>query len=307
MKNIGTPPVESSRLGRLVGPAQRFAERLWFKGIQIAYTDPARWRYRHRLKPPAEDVTVRFLIPLISPAKSNDWNVVCNNLKSTVDALRRQTSSNWTATISGQCVPKGIVFDDKVTFLPYKVPAYSARSDKKEKLRKLVRHAARSDRSDGYVFCLDGDDIPHPTLVEYIVSDNNGHGYYLPKGYLVDFGRQASVGFGIPPNAGHPFHMINGSTNILRFDLRSNRNDKLPVFLRGPHKKTPERVRPFGREIEPVPFPAMLYVFNHGDNIVVHRGQAGLHMSALKDASTDPREFEAVMREFGLSDNPASS
>ncbi len=61
--------------------------------------DPKAWRRAHPLQPPADKVVVRFIIPLISRTKAKDWEVVCRNLAQTLDALRRQTSPHWRATV----------------------------------------------------------------------------------------------------------------------------------------------------------------------------------------------------------------
>lgn len=244
---------------------------------------------------------MHFLIPLISRTKSREWDVVCKNIVRTVEALRGQSSDQWVATIACQTRPKGINFDGQVRFLRYQTAPRINCNDKTEKIRALIRHTAKRDHRDGYIFFLDADDIPHPNLVDYIVKDNNGHGYFLPQGYLVDLTERKAVGFGIYPNENVPFHTLNGSTNALRFDTRKHRGHVFPALLRGPHMFTHERVRPFGYDIQPVPFPAMLYVFNHGDNLEVHRGRGRFQTNALETATIEGREFNSLLSEFGCS------
>ena len=286
--------IEPGWIRTQIGLTQRISERLWFKAQEISFADPAIWRRRHPFIAPSDNVVVRFLIPLISPYKANNWLNVCKNLESTVNALRRQTCPNWTVTICCQQAPVGIDFDNQVTFVQYKPHTPRHLIDKKEKLRLLIRRTAQTTRSDGYIFCLDGDDIPHPNLVEYITNNNNGHGYYLPKGYLIDTDKKIAIGYA------KSFHTINGSTSALRFDLRKGRHHVIPAILRGPHKKTPERVKAFGLEVEPIPFPAMLYMFNNGDNLELHRGRGAKQLRALKNFHKHEDSFTKIMREFGI-------
>lgn len=270
--------------------------------------DPEAWKRAYPLQPPAKDVVVRFVIPLISKTKANDWDVVCRNLDRTLASLKRQTNPNWRATIACQTRPDGICWDDQVRFLPFKIAPRQKGSDKPRKQRFLIRDAAQRDRQDGYLFFLDADDILHPRLVEHIVTDNNGHGYSITQGYMVDLSERRAVplGIGTKPNdaAVKPFYKVCGSSSAIRFDLRQNKGHANMAYRRGSHGRLHESMLEFGIEMKPVPFPAALYVFNHGDNLQKHRGVEGGKLASLQSSTVADDLFAQVMREFALPDDP---
>ena len=262
--------------------------------------NPDEWRRRNPLRPPSEDVLVRFIIPLISKKKARNWQTVCENLNRTIGSLRGQTSGRWKAIVTCQDRPDGIAFDDQVRFLPYPIPANVRSTDQPAKQRHLIRAASQLDRSDGYIYFLDADDILHPDLVEYIVSDNNGHGYTITRGYMIDFAARKAVPLGHGPNEQYLFREANGSSAALRFDMRTNRALCGPAFKRGPHSQTHRRAAEYGLDLAQVPFACALYVFNHGDNMQLHRGVSGWKEDLLAAARTTPDEWDTIVRSFRL-------
>ena len=290
-------------IGSLMGRIQRRLEHYQF-GLERRFGGrPSDWKRRHPWKPPSDEMTVRFIVPLIPPAKAHNWERVCQNLQRTISSLRCQSNSAWTVTIACQTRPDGINFDDQVKFLPYNVPCLPAKSDKTPKLRALTRHLGRVTRADGYLYYLDGDDILNPRLVEYILSDNNGHGYYVHTGYLVDLEKRRVICYGGIPNVDHPFFMINGSVTALRFDTRAGPTPVYPALMRGLHTESHLRLQKFGFNLTPIPFPAVLYVFNHGDNLETHRNKDTSKVAALEQIGANDELFRQVEAEFGLITN----
>jgi len=266
--------------------------------------DPARWAAAHPLAAPDADVTVRFVIPLVARARARDWARVTAHLSATLAALDRQTSDAWTATICGQDRPEGIAFDGaRLRFLPFPIRAPRKGSDKPRKQRFLIRDAAAGRPVDGYIFFLDADDILHPGLVAHIAGDNNGHGYTIPRGYVVDLAARRIAPAFPPEETGRdtlPLHRLCGSSAALRFDLRAGRHHAVPAFERGPHGETAERVRRFGLNLAPVPFPAVLYVVNHGDNLQIRRGKGHTKTAYLDDHALPEAALGDILAAFGL-------
>lgn len=266
--------------------------------------EPEAWKAAHPLQLPSDDVVVRFIVPLISRTKANDWEVVCRNLGHTLGSLRRQTSPRWRVTIACQTRPPGIDWDDQVRFLEFPIAPYRKGNDKQRKQRFLIRETSRQDKSDGYLFFLDADDLLHPRLVEHIVTDNNGHGYSITQGYMVDLSARQAVPLGIetarPSPVDRPFNAMCGSSSAIRFDLRRDRAHAGIAYRRGAHGNLHVHVAKFGLSLEPVPFPAALYVFNHGDNLQRHRGVEQSKLDALEASPIDPAGFEEIMRDFDV-------
>jgi len=93
-----------------------------------------------------------------------------------------------------------VAFDGaRVRFLPFPIRGRATGSDKPRKQRFLIRDAAQGPARDGYIHFLDADDILHPRLVAHIVTDNNGHGYSVTHGWVVDFAARR-----IPSREGTP-------------------------------------------------------------------------------------------------------
>ena len=274
--------------------------------------DPAAWAAAHPLAPPAADVTVRFLVPLISRAKAHDFARVSRNLGHTLASLARQTSDRWSVTICGQDRPEGVAFDgDRVRFLPFPIRARAKGSDKPRKQRFLIRDAAQGPARDGYIHFLDADDILHPRLVAHIVTDNNGHGYSVTHGWVVDFAARR-IAPAVPPEESgtdtRPLYRLCGSSAALRFDLREGAHHVTPAFERGAHGNTATRVARFGLHLAPVPFGAVLYSVNHGDNLQIHRGLGDTKTGYLDAHALPPEEYAPILARFGLPpEGPAGS
>lgn len=126
--------------------------------------------------PVSDNSYVHFIIPLIAPNMAKSWPGVCANLRNTLLSLLNQSNAQWRASICCQSMPEGLPVDDRVTFVRYRIPGSLLIIDKAAKLRALIRDIFKTE-FDGYLYFLDGDDIVHPELVDFILCDNNGHGY----------------------------------------------------------------------------------------------------------------------------------
>lgn len=237
--------------------------------------DPIKWREKHPLMPVDDDMIVYFFIPIFEKKRAPDWSVVSANLSRTLAALLRQTDPRWRAIICSQDRPDCELPDPRIEFIRYSV-SHGGGSDKEEKMRHMARTLARRERRDSYVFFLDGDDIPHPRLVEFILNDNNGRGYYLPEGYGLDLRSGDVFHYSDEPAIDYSFSRTCGSSHAVRFDARRDMSQVLHVALRGPHGKMRENmISRFGIDMKPVPFPAMVYTINHGtsDQDIIQSGR----------------------------------
>ncbi|MEM6615064.1 MAG: hypothetical protein AAF619_00900 [Pseudomonadota bacterium] len=246
---------------------QLFFERLRFKMERHSVVrDPETWRSRHPIAPTSENVIVTFLIPIFERARAPDWSRVSVNLIRTLGSLRKQTDTRWRAIICSQDLPDNLHLQANEVFLHYPV-SHAGSTDKLHKLRFMARWLVANKRDDGYAFFLDGDDIVHPELVGYMLDDNNGHGYYLPHGYCFDsksgdmYRSTDEIGGGVA------FTDICGSCHAVRFDARCKTGATLHVSLRGDHMVATQNLKQrLGLNLSPVPFPAMIYVINHGSS-----------------------------------------
>lgn len=264
-----------------------------------AVKDPVAWRNKHPILPPSNTPVVTFFTPIFEKQRAPHWNTVVQNLQTTVKAVRAQNNPNWRMIICSQDVPEGIDFDDQVVFLEYPIK-HNGESDKLPKLRHISRFVARKYCDDGYAFFLDGDDIPHPDLVRFIVEDNNGQGYYIDKGYGADL--TAGDLFDLIEADGRPkpFYVCCGSCNAVRFDCRKDRSNLLHVSLRGDHMSVAENMeKRVGLKLSAIPFAAMIYTVNHGTSDQDLIGRRGNYAQTAGVRKIDDQRGRAILSEFG--------
>ena len=263
---------------------------------------------KHPAQAPSGDPVVVFLIPLISRARARDWALVTRLLQGTLRSLRTQSDPRWHALVCGQDQPDGIENDTHLTFLPYSTPDEDTDSathfDKWHKRRALIDHLVkRFAGRDGYSFSLDADDLLHPDLVLHIVSDNNGGGYYGETGYMMDY-QSGNLAWCGPRSLRRPFakpflrHC--GSSAAIRFDFRSTTEGDWMLRRPGHHRLLPETMAVQGLTVTPFPFPAGIYVVNHGDNIRNRRGKMDEKLTYLRQNALDQKETAAVRDIFSL-------
>lgn len=260
------------------------------------------WQAANPLDPPSNDPKVIFSIPLVSRERSSDWNIVERNLARTIASLHRQTDPNWTALICGQDKPGSVTFDDRIIFLKSEAPTVFY--DKPYKANELARWVLQNMAGqDGYMFPIDADDIPHPDLNAHMRRDNNGQGYLIDKGYMYDAetGRLAYFQWPDKTYPGtKPFFYHCGSCRALRFDLRGGADFSGLLLDQPSHRLAPEHARRFGFKLAPIPFHAMIYMMNHGENMQVRRERMPRKMKHFRRSPVPAEIGETVIETFML-------
>ncbi|MFQ6547181.1 glycosyltransferase family 2 protein [Aestuariibius sp. 2305UL40-4] len=262
------------------------------------------WRTRNTLPPPSGHGTVIFALPLVAKARSDDWGQVEANLAGTLKSFQNQTRPDWHAYICGQDRPV-LPEDDRITFLPF--DRKDAFFDKGAKMSKLARHILAEGPEEGYYFPFDADDILHPKVVDHILTDDNGAGYYIDKGYMLhaETGDLAALQ---PPDARFPnateFLRSCGSSTAIRLDRRAGADMATLIKKRGAHRKVPRNMTHFGLHMTPIPFYAALYVVGHGENMRQRRGKMAGKLQHLDISPLTAEEAAKVRQDFRLDDLP---
>ncbi len=262
------------------------------------------WRLRNRLPPPSGNGTVIFALPLVAKARSDDWSQVEANLARTLASFRNQTRKGWQAVICGQDRP-ALPQDDRITFLPFDGP--DTFFDKGAKMFALARHVLAKGPEEGYYFPFDADDILHPGVVEHILTDDNGAGYFIDKGYMMhaETGQLAALQ---PADARFPeateFLRSCGSSTAIRLDRRAGADIGALIAKRGAHRKVPRNMTHFGLHMTPIPFHAALYVVGHGENMRKRRGKMAGKLKHLDISPLTDEETAKVQHDFRLGDLP---
>lgn len=277
----------------------------------------AAWQAKLDAQPPSDDPVVVFAIPLIGRKRAQDWTTVCRNLARTMASIRNQTDPRWRVYICGQDRPDGVVFDDKVRFVPFrglvlpKLEKGMRGYDQGDKRVRLLDTVLRElSGRDGYYARWDADDILHPEVVRHVCEDNNGRGYLIETGIMadVDAGRMGWLAPSDEDGTTKAFWRMCGSSSFVRFDFRRQpRHWKQLMGRLSSHKRLVEWMAVHGMPLEPIPFPAGLYTYNHGENASAIKNNAtdaasdpSNRMGYLERNALDAAEAESQVAAFGL-------
>jgi hypothetical protein len=253
-----------------------------------------------------------FGIPLRSRQASRDWRRVCALLDATLNSALQQLNGDIQVIIACHEVPSTRARDSRVTFLEatFSRPRDGLEQmyDKRSKKIMLAEEVCR--RGGGYLMLLDSDDLVSNRIAEFVMQQNNKRGYVVDQGYIYDaqlrrltrvrdFDRicgSSVIPFLSPADCGDP-----------QFAWREYVGDTW-------HAEFRKAAADLGRSLEPLPFPAAIYVTNNGENHSTNarrrsRGNLrakvrGARELALERIGKDRPEVEAmILEEFGLASN----
>ncbi len=263
-----------------------------------------RWLERYSVEPLGNKAEVCFAIPLISAARSRDWNMVQALLRRTIHSLVSQSCGDWHAIICSQDRPDAVDLDPRISFLPYDGNLREGQlSDKPPKFKKIIRSLIANRKRDGYVFTLDSDDIVHPGLVAHILKRANPGGYIITRGYQLNLSNMqiAYRGFNKSRFSGtRPFHLVCGSCAAFRLDVREDNRYWEVLRTLGRHKDHVHTMAAFGLYMTRIPFPGAIYCVNHGENLQLKRGQINSKISYIRKRQLPDSERIKILQEFGF-------
>jgi len=240
---------------------------------------------------------IGFVLPFKPRSQSKNWEKDCALLEATIGSLLRQQSGDYKIYVVYSDKPGININSDKVMLLAFPYPFVT--SDKITSAKEILHHfkhdnimlERRWDKSrkimygcveaikDGcdYLMSVDADDLISDQLVKYITERTKEiklPGFYINKGYLYNYGssRMISINEGM--------QNFNGSTHILHASLIKETDFEngqwIDFNLFTSHGWILYRLKEeLGIELEPVPFPAVIYVA-HGGNISDVSSQKGL-------------------------------
>jgi hypothetical protein len=216
-----------------------------------------------------------FAIPLIARSLALDWDEACRSLVRTLRSVLNQSDPNFYVGVCCQDAPDlPPDIKHRVNLIDARFPPPNARNqemlvDKRRKKLELARVLA--EMGGGFYFALDADDLVSRDVVAYARQEADPNGYLIQSGYVMDAksGALAPVpGEWIPTT----FDQLCGSCAILnlsRADLPGGRrfahNDGLFCNL-DRHADFSADAAAIARPLNPVPFPAAVYVLNNGNN-----------------------------------------
>jgi hypothetical protein len=142
---------------------------------------------------------IGIVIPLKSAAVSKNWQVTCEQLKSTINSIENQNDKRYRYVVVGHECPKfligaklanGVSVFHKIIELEAPEPSKHElnqaflTNDKNMKIAVGIRELASAYNDIQYWFPLDADDLIRSDFVEKILSLPKKAGVVLNKGYI---------------------------------------------------------------------------------------------------------------------------
>jgi hypothetical protein len=259
--------------------------------------------------------TVVFTIPLKSRSACTDWAFAQANLRRTIRSIRAASGGDQAIVTVACHEPPELgaeAYAVEVLTVPFSPPEdpYTERLDGgRDKVRKRRFAAAwlrqELQGEDVYVMFLDADDLIHRDLLAHVL-EHGRESYLIDKGYLFD------TASGLLWKRTGGFHQICGSSLVYAFhpeELPSTWEDESTPFAsfgsnpyqRG-HQEYDLVATELGRPPTRLPFPAVVYLANHGESSSNLRTGVPRYPTAAGDLVW-PGEARSILHEgFGAPD-----
>jgi hypothetical protein len=242
-----------------------------------------------------------FGIPLRSRQTARDWDQVSHLFEATLNSVLAQSDPDFSVIVACHERPTAIGFTDPrvVTIeLPPRPIVGSAEQMKDKGLKHMCIGAALRRMGGGFLMFVDADDLVSNRIVAYVRRHPDPHGYIVDAGYEYD------CATGLVRMAPR-FDRLCGSCAVFNYALTD-----LPET---PHSTAPCRFTSFsnhshwrdiantqGRPLAPLPFRAVVFVRNNGENHSIATGNIGWRRRLLRTVLPSRRPSLGFCREFGL-------
>lgn len=241
---------------------------------------------------------IAFIVPLKSKAISNNWKTVSQLCIQTINSLLNQQHKLYKVFLVCNELPIGFLSSDKVEVIvkDYPIPAFGNHAQYNYNKLNKQRDAIIAAVSAGctHYMEVDADDRVSNNLIKCIQNYSHADGWYLDSGWI----RHGDSPFiHIQKN---DFHRICGSSVIAPLDLKilpdlNGDIEKLRPFLE--HNRIVDTWINNGKKMQPICYPAALYLVNTGDNISSINRTRTLK-SYLKNAISSRILTDNIAREF---------
>lgn len=246
-----------------------------------------------------------FVIPFKPRAVSDNWEMAQEDLRRTIRSIRGTQSTEYLIVIACHDAPdlrehSGI--DLCLLTVPFAadtvLQGHVDKARKRHFIGAWLRENLKAD--DVYVMFLDADDLVHRDIVGYVLSDDNRRSYVVEKGYEYD------CRTGIVARRMQTFHQGCGSCYIVYFlkeELPRSWDDMDCAYTQfGGHKEYHAVAARLGKNADPIPFYAVIYLANHSESLRLKRTGGKLRELDLYNLVW-PGEAKAILlNDFSLRD-----
>lgn len=261
-----------------------------------------------------------FITPIRHPYNSNDYGKVEELLKRTLKSVCRQTDEGFRVIVVCNQVPEFHEEFEKVDFLkvefePPKRVDGGVKPAKQDVFKDMgtkfvagILYAKRKYSPD-YIMFFDGDDLVSNRVAAYVNSFPSENGWYVDQGYVYEDGM-------INMKLKEDFYLTCGTSHIpsaklldIPDELPNNPSQedilKHPVSKKlseviGRHVVTKAYFDEKGLPLQPLPFPAAIWMINHGENDSVRKGLLAIIGSPVSQENRE--EFMIETKSFSILD-----
>lgn len=261
---------------------------------------------------PSPDAIVTFGIPLASRQSVADWDRTCHLLAQTLRSIHGQIDARYRVIVCGHERPDiPEINSRRVTFLsiqhrpPRRDEPSKFRGDKKRKRHVLgLQHRLFGG---GLFMQLDADDLVHRDLVKFCADTQPQFGYVMSAGYMLDWVSKKIAP--LPGVLSVDFDRVCGSCAVIRYqesDLPTvDISPDTPTLLFNmtrQHAYMKVVMEESGRSLQDMPFPAVVYVINHSQNLSFSMQKQDARGATLVErvaaTALNPKWAIRVMEEF---------
>ena len=248
-----------------------------------------------------------FAIPLKPRVACDDWEVVQDNLRRTIRSIRGTRNAEYFIAIACHDVPdlhEGSGSDLSVLTVPF-APESDVVQGGEDKIRKRhfigawLRENLKADAA--YVMFLDADDLVHKDVVCYVLSDDNRRSYVAERGYEYD------CRTGILGRRTRGFPGVCGSCFISYFqkdELPRSWDDKECAYTQFTlHREYDIAAAGLGKNADPIPFHAVIYLANHRESLRLKRPGGRLRELDLFNLVWPGQARAILVNDFSVSDD----
>jgi len=215
-----------------------------------------------------------FIIPLRNPNTAKNWELCVDICKSTIRSACNQTAliTDYEVVLVCKDFPELNEFPNlRIIRENYPDPELNwedQHRDKYSKFRTGLEYLSKHETL--YVMKLDADDLVSNKIVSFVLSDNNKNGYFVDSGYSYHGGNS------ITPL--EKFHKVCGSSNILYSTGYSLLKENVlnSNLIKLGHHITVQEYEKNRHPLSVIPFRAVIYRKDHGENITSHYIQSGI-------------------------------
>jgi len=246
-----------------------------------------------------------FAVPLISKQACHDWGRVESLLNSTLGSILNSTSQDYKVLIACHDIPNTQYNDNnKINYLKAEFPPLMNQNkrmlDKIFKL-KMIGLEIQKNEDDCFVMLMDADDLISNNLVEYINKDGNSYGYYIYKGYELNY---SSKRLRYCPR----YNRLCGSSIILRvskYDLPTSldqyeEDNYFNKMISVGHRYCEPISKSLNRPLKKIPFAGGIYIINNGENHTVLTKNIGIQRRIARFLMPTFNLYNKIKNEFGI-------